>query len=192
MEKTPNILICVNARCLSERAGGPHGYLWPYWQFFSVENKSRDTINVSFLAKDPVFYRSGGWKTNQSTVSFFNSFDIICFHSTQELFLFKNELELYKGIVVLQSHCPKPFFLELVEDCPSRKRRFFYRLRKWQLEERDKWSFNRADVLIFPCDEAQEPYLCRWPFYRRKKFSLFKRSIYKVTDGIRPPSDAVL
>ena len=41
-----------------------------------------------------------------------DDYDIIHFHSTQQLYLLRDELEYYKGKILLTSHSPQPLFEE--------------------------------------------------------------------------------
>lgn len=94
-----------------------------------------------------------------------NNYDYVHFHSTQSLFNVRNSLINYKGKVLLTSHTPKPPYLETVEDLYTDFEKRFYKKRIQTFKEIDEYAFNRADYIIFPCEEAEEPYFNNWPEY---------------------------
>lgn len=112
----------------------------------------------------------------------FEGYDIIHFHSTQELFLERNNLKDFKGKVILQSHSPMPLGEELYDLIEYRYKRFIPFFKK-RLENMDEFAFLRADIIVFPCEDAEEPYLNRWPKYANIK--LVKKNAYRyVLTGI--------
>lgn len=115
----------------------------------------------------------------------FDKYDIIYFHSTISLFNEQENLKDYKGIVVLQSHSPQPLSHEFLETYSSFLR-FTVRNSQKRYERMDEYAFERADYIVFPCQDAMEPYFHEWPYfqelYQRKK----DRFRYILT-GIIPP-----
>ena len=103
-----------------------------------------------------------------------NHFDIIHFHDALSLFLMKNQLENYKGKVILQSHTPQPQRQELIANLPLFVRNLIPNLEK-KYEKIDRYAFERADFIIFPCPDAEEPYVNNWSYYsiikEKKKMS---------------------
>lgn len=99
-------------------------------------------------------------------VSFdFLSYDLIHFHSTDSLYQARTSLEVYTGKVLLQSHSPEPRGREMFAALPAWIRvlcPFFKR----GFEKMDRYAFNRADYLLFPCVEAEEPYYHTWPYFK--------------------------
>lgn len=99
-------------------------------------------------------------KRYQSVVDL-NDYDIVHFHNTLDMFLCKDSLREFSGKVILTSHSPKVFHKELLDDfAESTKKR-----RKKQIAEIDiidKYSFERADYVIFPVPEAMECYVHSW------------------------------
>ena len=101
-----------------------------------------------------------------------DGFDAVHFHSTADMFSQKKTLEKYKGKVILTSHTPKAPHREWIEDMESpevveRERKLFDRTKAF-----DEYAFSRADYVIFPCREAEEPYFHTWedyPKYRDEK-----------------------
>lgn len=86
-----------------------------------------------------------------------SKYDIIHFHSTDALYQAKTSLEKYKGKVILQSHSPEPRGREMFAALP-RWIKIMFPFLKRGLERMDMYAFNRADYIIFPCPEAEEPY----------------------------------
>lgn len=87
-----------------------------------------------------------------------NEYDIIHFHDTKSLFRAQNLLKNFKGKVLLTSHCPKTPAAEEIEDnIKMEYKKYPKKLREF-LENVDRFSFSRADFLVFPCKDAQEPY----------------------------------
>lgn len=97
-------------------------------------------------------------------------YDIIHFHWTEEMYLNRDTLKDYKGKIILTSHSPCVMYKEKI----GRLNPSDYRLLKCKvdrLEEMDIYAFERADYIIFPCEEAEEPYYHTWDKYEsiRKK-----------------------
>ena len=120
-------------KCENELApiGGPFGYL------YSIK-KYRDDINDSEL-----LFKEKDWKYNKSIidkivghlvypnsrsarniyftlskrfpnkVEMLNKYDIVHFHSTEDMFRERKNLSKYNGIVVLTSHSPKVSYKDL-------------------------------------------------------------------------------
>lgn len=98
-----------------------------------------------------------------------DDYDMVHFHSTFRLFEAKDSLKNYKGKVLLTSHSPKPLFMERMEDMATPLERKIFKRKYLRLSSVDEYAFNRADYIIFPCPEAEEPYLNNW-----EKFSEIK------------------
>ena len=112
----------------------------------------------------------------------FSDYDIVHFHDVRELYSRRYELKNYKGIVVLQSHTPQPSGHELYNAIPSHIRYFIPFLSK-RLERMDRIAFERADYIVFPCEDAEEPYYNDWKYYKTIHDS--KKTHYKyVLTGI--------
>lgn len=102
----------------------------------------------------------------------FEDFDIIHFHQTLDLYLERNNLENYKGKVILQSHSPIPLGQEMYADLPIIIKNKIPQIQN-KYEIMDLYAFERADYIVFPCKEACEPYFLTWPkfndIYRNKQ-----------------------
>lgn len=111
-----------------------------------------------------------------------SDYKLIHFHSTDSLFQARTSLSSYKGIVVLQSHSPEPRGREMFAALPTWIKVLFPYFKKG-FERMDKYAFQRADYIIFPCVEAEEPYYHTWPFFYN--FHVIKPNAFKyVLTGI--------
>lgn len=108
-------------------------------------------------------------------------YDIIHFHQTTDLFLLRKYLKNYKGKILLTSHSPCAFHIELFERI-SKKGREKYKGLLRELEIIDKFSFERADYIIFPCKESEEPYFHTWSNYAKIRD---KNKILYLPTGIK-------
>lgn len=109
-----------------------------------------------------------------------NEYDVIHFHGCAYMYAIRKSLENYKGTVVLTSHSPRVWYLESIGRLTewAQKHLFWYYKR---LERIDKYAFNRADTILFPCPEAEEPYFNTWPEYPKIKKSKNKNFRYLLT-----------
>lgn len=95
----------------------------------------------------------------------YSNYDAIHFHSTEELYLYRRALDSYEGKVVLTSHSPCVYHKELIDRLnPIDSKRHSKALER--LEIIDEYAFKRADYVIFPCEEAEEPYFHTWKQYQ--------------------------
>lgn len=107
----------------------------------------------------------------------FNDYDVVHFHSTIDMFLNKKNLEGYTGKVVLTSHSPKAHHREIIEDnisveCYNKNKELFDKM-----ESVDRWCFDRADYIFFPCEESLEAYFNSWSYFKKiyeLKFEKFR------------------
>jgi len=105
-----------------------------------------------------------------------NQYDIVHFHSTLDMFNAKDSLKSYKGKVVLTSHTPTIQSKEMYDQLTQWEKKhmnWFYK----NLIKIDEYAFNRADNIIFPCPEAEEPYFNNWKQYASIKES--KKDCYR-------------
>lgn len=96
----------------------------------------------------------------------FLSCKAIHFQSTTDLYFARKFLESYQGMVLLTSHSPRITHAEHLARLNPKDIRLF-RERLKGLERIDEYAFERADVVIFPCEEAEEPYFHSWPRYEQ-------------------------
>lgn len=110
----------------------------------------------------------------------FLNYDAIHFHSTEDLYFCRDALKNYTGKVILTSHTPCASFMEKLD----RLNPFDRKLLNGKLETLkliDKYAFQRADYIIFPCEEAEEPYYHTWKEYETIRDS--RKYIY-IPSGI--------
>lgn len=110
-----------------------------------------------------------------------NNYDVIHFHTTMSMYLIKDSLKDYKGKVVLTSHTPKAPYKEYIEDKISKKEYLKNKKLYDKLEEVDEYAFERADYIIFPCKEAEEPYFNTWEKYNKIRKKIEQKIIYLPT-----------
>lgn len=94
-----------------------------------------------------------------------NDYDAVHFHSTRMMYEVRDSLKDYRGIVILTSHSPTLLSNEIFDSLSKFEQTYlgwFYK----KLIRMDEFSFNRADYLIFPCEEAEEPYYHMWNKYK--------------------------
>lgn len=93
------------------------------------------------------------------------NYDAIHFHSTEDLYFCRRFLEKYKGTVLLTSHTPCVSFVEKLDRLNSFDRKLFAKQLE-SLKRIDEYAFKRANYVIFPCEEAEEPYYHTWKEYK--------------------------
>ena len=123
-------------------------------------------------------------KKNKISKIDLNKYDAVHFHDTYTMYMVKDSLENYKGKVIITSHSPKVYFKEILDKVPNdmylqRKKDFD------KLEKIDTYAFNRADYILFPCEEAEEPYFNTWEKYKDIKQKNLNKYIY-IPTGIIP------
>ena len=169
--------------------GGPAGYLYNLYKELSIKNVK----NVNFLEqvsnkenyrsvynKLPnslknmyrIIYRkkeyNNMFKLNKlnSKIANLNDYDYIHFHSTKSLYNARKSLNEFRGKIILTSHSPKPLHLEVIEDQYTKLERLLYGKKHLKtFKNMDKYSFDRADYIVFPCEDAEEPYYNNWDEY---------------------------
>lgn len=94
-----------------------------------------------------------------------DDYDIIHFHSCKHMYEIRNSLSKYKGKVVLTSHSPRVSYQELIGMLTSWEQKHMHWYYKKMIRF-DEFAFDRADYIIFPCPEAEEPYYNTWPYFK--------------------------
>ena len=160
-------------------AGGPPGYLFNLKQ----ELGSREDI-VFVVGEEPSSSKRSFGKAVPKSISNFLlalkysklhqlyrrvdkeslKSDAIHFHSTEDLYLARNDLKNYRGKVLLTVHTPCATFREKIDSLPLFYQRLFSKGLS-TLENIDEFAFNRCDYIIFPCKESEEPYFNSWSKY---------------------------
>lgn len=101
---------------------------------------------------------------NVSSQVNFNEYDYIHFHSTFDMYEVREQLKNTKAKIIITSHSPKPLHLEYFDLLREKGEKDI--LRFSSLSKIDEFAFNRADYIIFPCEEAEEPYYNQWDKYK--------------------------
>lgn len=192
--------------------GGPAGYLFNLMTAINKLNEKEISFNLlpkstgikenvrqkikkngnKFLKSIIIFYRSYRnakaiaeilYRTKKPSIDL-NQYDILHFHTTKDFFLIRDALKEFKGKTVITSHSPQPLSGEFISQLGSFWRFIFGKKLK-NLIEMDRYAFENADYILFPCEEADEPYIHEWPEYAQIKER--KRSVYKyVLTGSNP------
>lgn len=114
----------------------------------------------------------------------FSEYDIIHFHEAKDMYLERENLKTYKGLVLYQSHSPLPWGQEQCKDISLWYSRCIPNMVE-KYEDIDKYCFERADYIIFPCEEAEEPYADNWPFFKEFKLKHSEKFRYVLTGIIQ-------
>lgn len=108
-------------------------------------------------------------------------YDIVHFHKTIDIIEAKQSLIEYKGKVMLTSHSPEPLSKEIWDNHLTKFEKIFFSRMYKRLIELDEYAFNRADIIHFPCEEAEEPYFKNWPQYGHIKAQNTSKYVYIPT-----------
>ena len=109
-----------------------------------------------------------------------NQYDTIHFHAAYDMYAVRDSLKKYNGSVVLTSHTPTRPSNEIYDNLTTWEKRhmnWFYK----KLIKVDEYAFKRANYIIFPCPEAEEPYYNTWPEYSAIKDSKKDKYRYLLT-----------
>lgn len=117
----------------------------------------------------------------------FSDYDAIHFHSTISLFKYRRNLECYNGKIILTTHSPVPQHLEVYEELPTQLEKKIYKKFYSTLDQIDKYAFEKADYVIFPCEEAEESYIKNWAQYQSIHNNLVQNGkLVYIPTGIIP------
>lgn len=178
---------------LSPRRGGPATYLWHLRKYVEdnginnivfLDQYKEETNNVAAhinpgrlnwlkkLIPKKVWTNLRllkalkGNSINKNELRFsLDQFDIIHFHTTWSLAVNIDLLKDVKAKVLLSSHSPKVLHKEMIEDWYKANLKDVYPVVFRQFEKVDISAFSKADVIVFPCVDAQEPYYNTWKKY---------------------------
>lgn len=109
-----------------------------------------------------------------------DEFDAIHFHETKNLYQCRDRLRNYKGIVILTSHSPQPLSNELIEEANGLELLMYGKEYK-SLIEMDRYAFENADIILFPCVGADDAYVHQWSEYEKIREKRKERYRYLVT-----------
>lgn len=205
-----NTLVYINSKDLAP-IGGPRGYNYNLkseldkMKASNIKYICANTENINVKVKDFVdnikikclkevlkTLKSIANRMNiiygksKEPVTKLNDYDCVHFHNSLEMYRIRKALNLYRGKVILTSHSPSLCSEELIDTASSFEKKYFKKFYR-RLEKVDKYAFNRADYIIFPCKEAEEPYYHGWNYYKSFRESKKNRYRYLLT-GIPPAS----
>lgn len=178
--------------------GGPNGYCFNILKelerrntkdIFFLENKIESKYKANSLKKYFQTFLSF-FKTKKSTN--FDEFDVVHFHSTKELYKNRKNLKHYDGKILLTTHSPVPYHMEMVENIKNHHKILGLFLRKHSFSKIDSFSFNRANIILLPCKEAEESYYYHWKHYKKLHQRNEKKYVYIPTGivGVSPKIQA--
>lgn len=164
--------------------GGPAGYLFNLQQ--ELKDLQLDNLDIDFLPPTPEknsthillkkyapvrgqeFVRAmnmaNAYRKKRELDESYLNYDAIHFHSTEDLYLCRDFLDKYTGKVLLTSHTPCASFYEKMSRLNKTDIKLFGKKLE-TLKIIDEYAFQRADYVLFPCEEAEEPYYNTWPEY---------------------------
>ena len=200
--------------------GGPAGYLFNLkegidlietsdLQIDFLPKASRKRYGIEKLKKNLVIKKMIASKTYNAFKHYFkikrdiqsknqcsidlNSYDVIHFHTTLDLYRMRDYISEYRGKVVLTPHSPEPLYQELVGKMGIMKLIDHSILNL--LMDVDKYAFMRADYIVIPCEYADEYYLETWADYEAIKKLKSKNYLYLFTGvqkrGIEKPREII-
>lgn len=109
-----------------------------------------------------------------------SEYDAVHFQSTYSMYKVRNSLKDYTGVVILQSHTPTKPSKETYDNI-SEQGKYKIGWSKKIFDEADEYAFNRANYIIFPCEEAEEPYFNQWDEYKNIKKKNMDKYRYLLT-----------
>ncbi|WP_438495330.1 glycosyltransferase family 4 protein [Paenibacillus sp. IHBB 3054] len=171
-------LLIFNQGQLKQNTGGSSGYLYILKNYIdnqkineielnSIDKSLSDTISfrtkfkslIKKLTPNIILYFSAYYKimSKEKYNIAFDNYKGIHFHSSISLYKWKNQ-EKYNGKILLTSHSPKYYYLELIDDDKVLGNGFVKRTFGGGFKRIDLDAFKKADYLIMPCEEALEIY----------------------------------
>lgn len=162
--------------------GGPYGYNYNLLNGLKSLNCDFQIDTLDCLP-NRLHFRRGALRTLENKISFFkpypdvymnklSNYDIIHFHTSVHMYRARRFLKDYKGKVIFTSHSPMLLSKEMYDDASDCSKIVFRNFFK-NLKIIDQYAFNRADYVIFPCEEAEEPYLPEEIYKKAKRCKPF-------------------
>ena len=177
--------------------GGSCGYCFNIYQ----ELLRRDIKSIEFVSSSKPENKKKSNSLSKYFSSFFgqlfsketddldyNLYDVIHFHSTKELYRCRKKLKKYKGKVILTTHSPIPYHLEMMDNIRDHHKIIGHLLCKHFFSYIDKKAFSLADYIILPCKEAEESYYKHWKRYSKIHKRNDKKYIYIPTGIVEAKS----
>lgn len=109
--------------------------------------------------------------------------EILHFHTTLDLYFFSRVYNIKRHKVILMSHSPVPRYIESFES--NLNSGYHYNVAKYMAEidkEIDVYAFKHSDYIVFPCEDAIEPYL---DFLKENSIDITGKAKYILT-GVLP------
>lgn len=120
--------------------------------------------NILKTIKDWFRFTYAMFKTAKPPIDIYQ-YDLIHFHSVGSMFQIRKYLKKYNGIVMLTSHSPRAAYLETMSIMtPWNQKHMRWHFNK--LKKIDEYAFSRANYIMFPCEDAEEPYFNTWSDYK--------------------------
>jgi glycosyltransferase involved in cell wall biosynthesis len=211
MDTNKKVLIFMSESNLKP-IGGPSGYLFNLKmglskmnvenvEFLRTENSNPKlkkifekfplTFRIFYQAfKRYLYFLKLFGKSKHVAAVELNNYEYVHFHSTASMYAVRDSLKEYKGKVILTSHTPKPYHLEIIQDTLTNFERKLYKNKYFNFMEIDEFAFNNANYIIFPCAEAEDPYRNNWKKYDHIKKQNLNKYRYLLT-GIKPCSPKI-
>lgn len=189
-------LVYINKNILKD-SGGPIGYCNNiYKEAIKRNDKDVHFLDIpvvehsetyNFLKKSKflwVFKRNIQffkliYGNNHIAATDLNQYEAIHFHNPLDMYLVRDSLKDYKGICILTSHSPTLASKEALIDL-SMVEKFIFKPLQSKLIRMDEYAFDKADYYIFPCEEAEEPYISDWDKFEEYKS---RKSVKYVPTG---------
>lgn len=188
---------------LIKPVGGPRGYVYNLKLFFDqhkVKNVHYVDENIDEAKLVTAYKKQGGILKDHILKPLRNfvcyglpliisksereiecgNYDVIHFHTTLEMYKNRKSLKNYSGVVVLTSHTPMVTHKEILMMLTEKEKKILGLVYN-RLPIIDEYAFNRADYIIFPCKEAEEPYYHTWNLYNDIKKKNINKYRYLLT-----------
>lgn len=136
--------------------------------FKKIYNMLPKSIKEIFKNYKTIKYYNTIMKEENSKIEL-NNYGYIHFHSSIDMYKLRKVLLNYNGKVILTSHSPKPLYLEKIDYLIDSKTNKIVKEKLNNLEKIDIYAFENADYIVFPCQEAEEPYYNQWNKYKEIK-----------------------
>lgn len=165
--------------------GGPNGYVYTLYKedrnehqlYFlddSIINEGKETNNKKNMnnslrrIQQNLSYLKILLFPRRSRIIDNGNYDVVHFHNAFELYKYRKSLNDKKCVSVLTSHCPTLTSVELYDNAKRWEKIIFWPI--FRLSRNiDYGAFKSADYIVFPCEEAEEPYAHAWKGFEKFK-----------------------
>lgn len=151
-----------------------------------IENMKKGKLrDILITLKSIIKYTKLIYGKRHNAMVNLNEYKVVHFHSTLDMYSARDSLRNYSGKVVLTSHSPTLLSKEIYTSRSKFEKIFLKNMYK-KLIEMDRYAFERADYIVFPCEEAEEPYFHNWDEFSNIK-KVKKENFRYVLTGIEKP-----